>query len=1079
MKALRQHLVLLSYVTGVLLHLFSSYSWGQQTIFGKNKVQYTKFNWFFIQSNHFDVYFTDGGYYLAEFTAEAAESAYISISKSFRYQITNRIPIIVYNSHNDFQQTNVVTSFLEEGIGGVTELFKNRVVIPFEGDYRKFRHVIHHELVHAVINDMFYGGSLQSIIANNITLQLPLWFNEGLAEYEALKWDTDSDMFMRDATVNEYLPPINYLNGYLAYRGGQAVWYYIASKYGEQKIGEILARVRGARSVDTGFRSAIGLSLEELSERWQKEQKTLYWPDIAKREEPSDYATRLTNHTKDGSFYNTSPAISPQGDRIAFISNRDDYFDVFLMNTIDGTIETKLVKGQRTPDFEELHLLTPGITWSPDGKRIALAAKSGSRDAIIVIDVQSGSETKFEFELDGIFSVDWSPVNNTLAFVGNRHHQSDIYIYDLDRKELINLTDDIFGDYDPTWSHDGKKVYFVSDRGDYTDRNSIPANFKMHAYNYYQKDIYVIDANTKTIERVTDLPNSDETSPVRFHDGKYILFVSDLNGINNVYVKNLVDNTVRPITNSLNGVYQLSLSADGNKLAFASLVKGGFDIFLMKMPLERNLKTAELEPTEYIKNMIKKRAVQTGVAMAATTKGRQDTAPTQTINKPVDDSTRRETDGSTSLTKESPKPAVQSDTTTTEQPYGENVKIDLQNFVFGKLDTVVQETTATTKHLVVDNIDEEGNYKVNPYKLNFSPDIIYGNAGYSTFYGVQGSTVMAFSDMLGNHRIILLTNLLVDLKNSDYAAAYYYLPDRFDYGIEAFHSARFLFISDRFQDYLYRFRAYGLSGLASLPLTKFTRMDFSLSWYNLSRENLDLTFEPIQRRTLLVPGLTYVHDNALWGYTSPNNGTRMNLSVSASPKISSDGLTFVTVTGDYRTYYKLWNNYSFALRFAGGSSFGRNPQRFIVGGVDNWINRQFENNVIPIDNVEDFVFLTSGIPLRGYNYNARIGTKYLIMNNEFRFPFFGYFAAGPIPVFFQSLTGILFLDMGGAWTSTSDFRGTVRTTDGVMMKDLLTGMGTGVRVILLGFLARFDVAWSFNLRSFSPPKYYISLGADY
>ena len=178
----------------------------QEEEFGRNKVQYTRFHWSYIQTDHFDIYFSDGGQYLAEFAATAAESAYTSISKSFRYQLVNRVPIIVYNSHNDFQQTNVVNSYLEEGIGGVTELFKNRMVLPFEGDYKKFRHVIHHELVHAVINDMFYGGSIQSIIANNITLQLPIWFNEGLAEFEALRWDTDSDMFLRDATVHEYLP---------------------------------------------------------------------------------------------------------------------------------------------------------------------------------------------------------------------------------------------------------------------------------------------------------------------------------------------------------------------------------------------------------------------------------------------------------------------------------------------------------------------------------------------------------------------------------------------------------------------------------------------------------------------------------------------------------------------------------------------------------------------------------------------------------------------------------------------------------------------------------------------------------
>ncbi|HTO94247.1 MAG TPA: biopolymer transporter Tol, partial [Bacteroidota bacterium] len=472
----------------------------QDEEFGKNKVQYTRFHWSYIQTDHFDIYFSDGGQYLAEFTATAAESAYASISKSFRYQLVNRVPIIVYNSHNDFQQTNVVSEYLEEGIGGVTELFKNRVILPFEGEYSKFRHVIHHELTHAVVNDMFYGGSIQSIISNNITLQLPLWFNEGLAEYESLKWDTDSDMFLRDATVHEYLPPINRLDGYFAYRGGQALWWYIAGKYGDQKIGEILNRIKSTRSVEAGFRGSLGLTLEELNERWTKEMKVIYWPDIAKREEPQDYARRLTDTRKDGSFYNTSPAISPQGDKVAFISNRNEYFDVFIMNATDGTILQKLVDGQTTANFEELHLLTPGISWSPDGRRVAISSKAGEHDAIFLVDVATGEQQELSFDLAGVFSVDWSPKGDAIAFVGNTTSESDIFVYNLKTKQLVNLTDDIYSDERPAWSPDGKKIYFSSDRGDVLTHDSTDIRF--HNYNSY--DIYSIDVATRDIVRLTD-----------------------------------------------------------------------------------------------------------------------------------------------------------------------------------------------------------------------------------------------------------------------------------------------------------------------------------------------------------------------------------------------------------------------------------------------------------------------------------------------------------------------------------------------------------------------------------------------
>ncbi len=177
--------------------------------------------WSYLQSQHFDIYYYEGGYDLANFTAKAAEEAYEQVTHLFQHRISRRIPLVVYQSHNDFAVTNVANlPTYSEGIGGVTELFKNRIALPFVGDYRDFRRVVHHELVHAVINDMFYGGSIQSIIQNNIQLRIPSWFNEGLAEYAALGWDSKSDMYLREAILEDDLAEIPRLYGYFAYRGG-------------------------------------------------------------------------------------------------------------------------------------------------------------------------------------------------------------------------------------------------------------------------------------------------------------------------------------------------------------------------------------------------------------------------------------------------------------------------------------------------------------------------------------------------------------------------------------------------------------------------------------------------------------------------------------------------------------------------------------------------------------------------------------------------------------------------------------------------------------------------------------------
>jgi Tol biopolymer transport system component len=993
-----------------------------------------------------------------DFAAKAAEDSYKDISKLVRYQINNRISMIVYNSHNEFQQTNVIDEYLEEGIGGVTELFKNRVVLPFEGNYALFRHVIHHELVHAVLNDMFYGGTIQSLISARNPLQLPAWVNEGLAEYAAMRWETNSDMFIRDATVNNYLPPIDYLSGYFAYRGGQSVWYYIANKYGEQKIGEIMNRIKGARNVEAGFKSTVGLSIKELSDRWQKEQRVLYYPDVAKREASEDFARRLTNHTKDGNFYNTSPAISPQGDKIVFLSDRNDYFDIFIMSALDGEIQKKMVKGQRTKNFEELHLLTPGIAWSPDGKRIALAVKAGDRDAIMLIDVDSGDMDELSFDLDGIFTVAWSPDGKDIAFAGSKVPQTDIYLYNLESKQLVNLTNDIFSDADPAFSPDGSTIFFSSDRGNGIRPDSLPENFRISDFDYSQRDIYSIDVKTRAIRRITDFPRGDETCPVVSPDGKKLLYISDRNGINNVYVRDLASGSDRPITNSISGIYQLTTSQDGSKMAFATLSEAGFDVYVMLRPYDRKLNVDQLEPTEFIKrkyNLPREEKPREVIAV-------KPPSDTVTVRRNV---------------------VVLADTGEPEIKYRTEPKTDLRNYIFTQ-EGMQRDTNLTVKapsslFEPANNKDVEGNYIPHKYKLNFTPDLVYGTANYNTFYGLEGSTLMAFSDLMGDHQIIFQTNLLLDLRNSDYGFSYYYLPARVDYGFQAYHIARFLYTNG---DSLYRFTDWALGGVATYPIDRYNRVDLSLMWMNLSRDNLDNSDSPSQIRSFVLPVLDYVNDNTLWqgGWFGPNNGSRLNITFYGSFKYNSDAVDMQTLTFDYRDYERLFRDVVLAARVSGGASTGANAQNFFIGGTDGWINRRFENNTIPIVNVEDYAFLTPVLPLRGYDSNRENGTHFGVANFELRFPLVRYLIFGALPVGFQNILGTVFFDVGSAWTETKQWQGFTTDPDGsTVTKDLLMGTGFGTRLFFFGFPLRIDVAWRFRGTSFSEPFYYFSLGADY
>ena len=1045
--------------TLLLVTLVSLPSVAQNSSFGKNKVQYEKFAWQYIQSDHFDVYYSQNGYELAVFTAEAAEEAYESIRKLFRYEITERLVLVVHNSHNEFQQTNVIAEYLDEGIGGVTELFKNRVVVPFEGNYRQFRHVIHHELVHAVLNDMFYGGSIQSLITSGSTLILPLWFNEGIAEFSALGWDKNTDMFLRDAVLQNYLPPVQYLGGYFAYRGGQAVWYYIAVRYGEEKIGEILNRIRGARSIDEGFRSTIGLTVNELSEKWQRELKTWYWPDIARYQDPADLGRRLTDHTKESNFYNTSPAISPRGDRVAFISDRSDYFSIYLMSASDGSNVERLVTGQQTSDFEELHLLTPGIAWSPDGSRIALAVKSGAHDAIMIVDVESGRQERITFDLEGIFSVDWSRDGKLLAFVGQKSPQSDIYVYDLTTKAVTQITDDIFSDADPAFSPDGKTIFFSSDRGVYLDATYVPPEFRMIDYDYSHYDLYSVEITTRAVHRILGDAGSDESSPVLSADGKTLVYISDRNGINNIYARELAGGADRPLTNSLSGLYQLSISADGSKLVYSTMTEGGFDIFSLQNPVDYQLGLTVLEPTRYAKRLA------TGEPAIPPRPMPRAGAPTDTVG--VRD-----------------RVTILADTSRQESTYQTSDRVDLSNFVFDSesMKDPGEKAPVAPDFAVKGNIDAEGNYVPRKYKLNFSPDLVYGSASYNTFYGIEASTLMAFSDMMGDHQIILQADLIFDLKNSNYGLSYFYLPNKIDWGFIGYHSARFLYVYDALVGpTYYRYREWAVGLTMSNPIDRFRRIDITALWMNLSKENMDYLFIQPERRSFILPMFSYVHDNSLWGmgWFGPSNGSRFNLTLYGAPKFSSQMLDIWSVTLDYRRYSKLFRELVFVARFTGGSSFGKDRQEFLLGGDAGWLNRRIDGLGFPVDDVADYAFLTPVYPMRGYPFNRLHGAHYGLANFEFRFPLVRYFILGAVPFGFQNILGAAFLDIGSAWNSADKWKAYARTPEGTTeTRDLLVGTGFGSRLVFFGMPMRIDVAWSYNGSSFSRPAYYFSIGPE-
>lgn len=1087
----------------------------QYFAYGKNRVQYEAPEWRTLQSEHFDVYYYEaghapGGRVLATFAAEAAEEAYAEVSALFATDIARRVPLLVYPTHAAFAVTNAVElPVYADGIGGVTELYKNRIAIPFTGDWRDFRRVVHHELVHAVINDLYYGGSVQSLIRSGLRLQIPTWFNEGLAEYSAQGWDTQSDMYVREAILTDRLDDIPYLRGYFAYRGGQGVWDYVAQEYGREKVTEILDRVRLGRSVDGAFRRATGLGLRDLSDRWKRTLRAVYFPEVAAREETEAVARPIASREVGGAGYHASPAISPQGDRVAYVATEDGLFDVYVAPTGARGEPEKLVDGQDNTQFESLRLLSPGLSWSPDGRRLAVAVTSGPSDAIALVDTRTGDvEAVRPAGVDAILSVAWSPDGGRIAFEGTAGAHSDIYTVDLGTGAVANLTRDLYSDHAPAWSPDGSALVFHSDRGAAvvpgraTAVGAEAGAFDARTLGRGQYDLYRVrlDAPDR-LDRLTDDPVWDETDAALAEaDGAArLLFVSDRNGIPNLYELDLETRETRALTDLQTGVTDVSLSADGSRAAFLALDDGAPSVFYLRDPFGRTDLPAELTPTVWAQRRTGTEEPAPSILLASditrernpilrdAADGTPPLAPPRRLGPPSPEDLAA-FDSLLAALDPPPDLLASADTVALDPIAPERgPRVDYRNYAFSE--AFDEGARARTGAVVdpfqpTDHRDSTGALVARPYRLRFTPDLIYANSGYDTVYGVQTVTQMLFSDMLGNHRIGLATNLVLDLRNADYVLSYAYLARRTDYSVEGFHLAREL--ADFSNATVYRYRNFGLVASARYPLDKFRRLDAEVGLLGVSLTDLSDLGQRPRSRLFAVPRVTYTTDGTVPGYLGPQSGARYAASLSGAP---GPDAFFATALLDARRYWSVGPGYTLAARASAGLSVGPDPQRFYAAGVQNWIGARFRS--LPVESGDDFVFATPVLPLRGFGFNEAAGDRFALANVEARMPLIAAILPGPIPILpLYNIQAVGFVDAGfiadGGLDVWRDIPPVLDPATQEVLEparrvfdDVLLGAGVGVRTIFLGYPVRVDWAWPYDGEGFGEARTYLSVGLDF
>ena len=547
--------------------------------FGRQKVQYEDFDWKVLQTDHFKIHYYPASLEATRDASRMAERWYDRLSRVFQHEF-NEKPLILYADHPDFQQTNVIGESISEGTGGVTEGLRTRVIMPYTGVYADDDHVLGHELVHVFQYDMAASqpsaGGLQGLS------RLPLWLIEGMAEYLSLgRDDPHTAMWLRDAALRGELPTIVQLtkdSRFFPYRYGQALWAYIAGRWGDRAVTEVF-RFSTRNGFEAALQRVLGISHAELSQDWISATRTAYLPALEGRQRPQDAGDPIIVEDDIGAM-NLSPVLSPDGQRVAFFGRRNIFtVDLYLADAHTGRILKRLASPERDQHFDALSFIQSAGTFSPDGRKFAFVVFEQGDNRLAILDVESANiERRIEIpDVGAISNPAWSPDGKRIAFSGMKGGISDLYLFDVERNETRQLTTDRYGDLQPAWSPDGMTIAFVSDRGTGTDFNKLTFG-KMGLATY--------DVASGSVSPLVVFEGVKHINPQYSPDGQSLFFIGGREGFSDVYRLDLASGAAYQVTRIATGISgitalspAMSVSQQNGRLLFSVFENSGNNIY--------------------------------------------------------------------------------------------------------------------------------------------------------------------------------------------------------------------------------------------------------------------------------------------------------------------------------------------------------------------------------------------------------------------------------------------------------------------------------------------------------------------
>lgn len=1090
--------------------------------FGKNRIQYHKFNWRFYQTQNFNVHFTQNGLELAKYVLQVAEQELPAMETFTETRLERRCNIILYNNYDDLQATNVGLGNDVPDVGGVTRLVNNKMVIYCNGNHEDLKRQIRQGIAKVLFDSRLFGDNIGEFAGNATLLDLPKWLTDGYVNYAAENWSQRMDDELRSALLSGRYNNFYQFAFERADIAGHAFWHYIADKYRKENVTYFMYLAILYKNLNSASQRVCKKKFKDVLSDFMQYESDLYYKDLRGRKAYPKGTIAVTEEVDNNRDYYRF--VANPNKKLYTWAVAEYYKGRYNLVLVENYVNRKVLlsngvrvyKHQRNPNY-------PIMAWDGKGSRLAYVYWQKDKIILEVFDIVN-RVNRIKQDITNLFDqvqdMQYMLDANTLIFSAVKNGHTDLFMYKIDKGTVDQLTNDVWDDLDASFVSFPNKngIIFSSNRPNPDDKGGDTALPSRNRYNVFLIDV-VKKGGNRQITQLTNLKYGNARFPTQYNMNHFT-FVSDESGIGNRYAgffttkadgldtlvvvgdeilrnppQKELDSTLKvwgrnepdsigyialtkdstytfPISNYQSSIAETRTMGETGQVS--EVTRQGDFKFLYRLKIDslalRN-RNITARPTPYVKQLIIERRIAEGKPTVY-----QDT-----------DTTKTKTSFESEFENEKPDTAALNRRIIEQQPQFHLSKAKLFKY---RLRFAADQVMAGISNTILVT-------RYQPYGGGSGP--IQLNNGNNLSFGLNAT----ITDLMEDYRFSGGVKPGTNFKDNEYYFAFQNFRKRVDWGATYYHAANsnYAYIDPR-----------DPSGQSFLPAKLFT---------NLYQANISYPFDVIRRLQLfaayrqdnLVPTavdrftlpisqaelkyvnmrLEYVYDNSINPDQNIWHGLRYKAYLEMLAQVNQQGSQKRNFTFNFgfdaRHYLPIYRNMIWAVRAAADVSWGNQKLIYYLGGVDGWLLPKFNDANKPASD-QNYAYQTLAVNMRGFKQNIANGNNALVINSEIRVPIVSTFFNRPINnALLRNFQLVQFFDLGTAWNGAYNKLSRPTTTfqqTPITIKQKAGGIGPfaggygfGARTTLLGYFVKVDAAWEMNNFFKAKPIWYFALGLDF